>query len=123
MVVAAPAFLFALLMVNFVMSDARSMLSVADGAAQKAPSTQEHTAEYYESAHRSAVAEAEKYAYLDIEAVSPELRQKIIDSRDIIIFSTDWVSDEAVFGIRWDSDGVIHELPKFSEVFPGWDNP
>jgi hypothetical protein len=76
------------------------------------------------AARNAAIAEAEKYAYLDIESASDELREKILSSRNIIIFSKDWVAD----GVGIGGTGSIYSdevevAPYFSELFPGWDIP
>jgi hypothetical protein len=76
------------------------------------------------ASHDAAIAEAEKYAYLDIESASDELREKILSSRNVIIFSKTWVAD----GVGIGGTGSIYSdevevAPYFSELFPGWDIP
>ncbi len=67
---------------------------------------------------------AERYAYLDLESASPALKEKILQARRQIIFSTDWVADGYSMWVEDIRTGeIIREIPKFSEVFPGWDIP
>lgn len=67
---------------------------------------------------------AERYAYLDLEKASPALKEKILEARRQIIFSTDWVADGHSMWVEDMRTGeIIREIPKFSEVFPGWDLP
>lgn len=67
--------------------------------------------------------EASKIAYLDIENVSPEMQKKILDAREKIIFSTDWVADGFEMRIEDTEGNLIETVPSFSEVFPDWDLP
>ncbi|MDR1299638.1 MAG: hypothetical protein LBJ84_05245 [Oscillospiraceae bacterium] len=77
----------------------------------------------WDAAHRASVAEAEKYAYMDIESASDELREKILASRNAIIFNSDWVTD-GVVGYRVSASGIRVEMPHLSELFPSdWDIP
>lgn len=72
----------------------------------------------------AALLEAEQYAWLDLDTASPELREKILDARDVIIHSTEWVADGYSMYVEDVRTGeLIREIPKFSEVFPGWDPP
>ena len=72
----------------------------------------------------AALLEAEQYAWLDLDTASPELREKILDARDVIIRSTEWVADGYSMYVGDVRTGeIIREIPKFSEVFPGWDPP
>lgn len=67
---------------------------------------------------------AERYAYLDFESASPALKEIILKARREIIFSTDWVADGHSMWVEDMRTGeIIREIPKFSEVFPGWDLP
>ena len=73
---------------------------------------------------QSALDSAEQYAYLDPDSASPELRKKIIDARNTIIFSQDWVADGFTGYIQDVETGeILKELPSFSSVFPDWDIP
>ena len=67
---------------------------------------------------------AERYAYLDFDSASPGLKEIILKARREIIFSTDWVADGHSMWVEDMRTGeIIREIPKFSEVFPGWDIP
>ena len=72
---------------------------------------------------KAALIEAEQYAYLDIDSASPELKEKILDARDAIIFSKNWVADGYEAFVTNENDEVVEILPEFSTVFPGWDLP
>lgn len=67
--------------------------------------------------------EALKIAYLDLENASPEMQKKILDAREKIIFSTDWVADGFEMRIEDTEGNLIRTVPSFSEVFPNWDLP
>lgn len=72
----------------------------------------------------AALLEAEQYAWLDLDTASPELQEKILDARNLIIRSTEWVADGYSMYVGDVRTGeIIREIPKFSEVFPGWDPP
>lgn len=75
-------------------------------------------------ARQERIQEAERYAYLDLDSASPEMQEKILSARKVIIFSADgWCADDTqMIIIR--ADGTIEEVPKFSELFPSdWDLP
>ena len=64
----------------------------------------------------------EKYAHMSLEGASPELAEKILDSRWELVYGHQaWTVNGAV-SIRHE-DGTIEQLPEFSELFPGWDLP
>ena len=67
--------------------------------------------------------EAEKYAYLDLDSASEEIKEKILDARRIIIFHSRWVADGYSGNIVNVITGEVEPLPTFSELFPGWDLP
>lgn len=68
------------------------------------------------------IAEAEKYAYLDLETASDEMKEKILEARNVIIYASDWSGDDNdAFYI--DAEGNAEKLPHFSELFPDWDMP
>lgn len=60
-------------------------------------------------------------AYADIYAAPEEWKEKILEARSEVIFSTSWAVNGA--GCIVHTDGTIEELPEFSELFPGWDVP
>lgn len=70
------------------------------------------------------LAEAEQYAYLDLDSAPPALREKILAARTAIIFSKDWVADgyEAYVGDVTTGE-ILEVLPTFSSLFPGWELP
>lgn len=67
--------------------------------------------------------DALKIAYLDLDNASPEMQKKILDAREKIIFSTDWVADGFEMRIEDTEGNLIRTVPSFSEVFPDWDLP
>ncbi len=70
------------------------------------------------------VEEAEKYAYLDPDSASEEMKEKILEARRVIIFHSRWVADGYSGCIRDVETGeIIETLPTFSALFPGWDLP
>lgn len=70
------------------------------------------------------VEEAKEYAYLDYDSASPEMQEKILEARNTIIFSSDWVADGYSGCIQNVETGeTVKTLPTFSELFPGWDMP
>lgn len=62
------------------------------------------------------------YAYMSIEDAEPELQEKILAARNAIIFSKSWSADGVEITIER-ADGTMETVPKFSELFPGWDYP
>lgn len=77
-----------------------------------------------EAEHEAAVEAAKEYAYMDLETAPEELRDKILEARNTVIFSQSWVADGygGMSVIR--ADGTIEHLPLFSELFPeDWDIP
>lgn len=66
----------------------------------------------------------EKIAYLDVDTASPEERQEILNARNVVIYTKDWVADGTIGWVEDITTGdVIRYIPSFSEVFPGWDIP
>ena len=93
---------------------ATSLTSLAAGAPASAQDT----------ATQEALTKAEQYAYLDLASASPSMQQKILDARNTIIFSKDWVADGYEADVEDVTTGeVLETLPSFSELFPGWDLP
>lgn len=73
---------------------------------------------------KEALTKAEQYAYLDLDSATPSMQQKILDARNAIIFSKDWVADGYEAYVEDVSTGeVLETLPSFSELFPDWDLP
>lgn len=85
-------------------------------------SVQKELAAAFEQAHLEDVQAAQAYAYLDLESASEEMKEKILEARNTIIFSQGWTT-EGVFAYVEHSDGTIEVLPQFSDLFPGWDIP
>jgi len=72
--------------------------------------------------------EAAIYAYMDIDVASPDMRETILEARDVIIHCTDWVNDDlagTVYTIEIDENGneIRCDFPSFSSLFPGWEIP
>jgi len=67
-------------------------------------------------------ANAEVYAYLDFDAAPLQMKEVILEARNIIIFDNSWVADGYEAWIEY-PDGTQEELPTFSELFPNWDFP
>lgn len=65
----------------------------------------------------------EEIAHLDIDTADEETKEAILAARNEIIFSREWVADGYSMEVV-DSEGNIKRtIPKFSELFPGWDLP
>jgi hypothetical protein len=68
--------------------------------------------------------EAEALAYLDPDSAEGEMKDRILEARRIIIFSTSWVADGYSGCVQNVKTGeIIRTLPTFSELFPGWELP
>ncbi len=68
--------------------------------------------------------EAEALAYLDLDSAEDEMKDRILEARRILIFSTSWVADGFSGSVQNVKTGeIIRTLPTFSELFPGWDIP
>ena len=68
--------------------------------------------------------EAEALAYLDLDSASDEMKERILEARRTVIFSTSWVADGFSGCVQNVKTGeIIRTLPTFSEIFPGWDMP
>lgn len=64
-----------------------------------------------------------QYAYMDENVASPEMKEKILEAREVIIFSENWVADGYTGYIGNALTGEMRELPSFSELFPDWEIP
>lgn len=64
----------------------------------------------------------QKIAYMSLDDASPELQSVILQARKEIIFSKSWSADGFVVEIER-ADGTTETLPRFSDVFPGWELP
>ncbi len=68
--------------------------------------------------------EAEALAYLDLDSAPDEMKERILEARRTVIFSTSWVADGFSGCVQNVKTGeIIRTLPTFSELFPGWDMP
>ena len=68
--------------------------------------------------------EAEALAYLDLDSAAEDMKDRILEARRILIFSTSWVADGYSGSVQNVITGeIIRTLPTFSELFPGWDLP
>lgn len=65
---------------------------------------------------------ARDIAYMDLSNLSEETRKEVIEARNTIIFSESWSADDVDITIER-ADGTTEIVPKFSELFPGWDMP
>lgn len=66
-------------------------------------------------------------AYMDVNRSSPEMKEEILAARKETIFNHSWYddSDGSCYG-GFDADFETRSItlvPKFSELFPGWENP
>lgn len=66
---------------------------------------------------------AQQYAYMDLEAASPEMKEKILEARKEIIYSQSWVADGYTMTVEDGETGEIRNIPTFSELFPDWEIP
>ena len=65
-------------------------------------------------------------AYMNIEDVSPEMQDRILEARREIIYKAgSWYVDDGSIYVVWGNDDTREwgEIPRFSELFPGWDPP
>ncbi len=65
-------------------------------------------------------------AYMNLESASPDMQEKILEARSQIISgSVSWYDDSNGLVAVWGNDNTREwgEMPTFSELFPGWDNP
>lgn len=62
----------------------------------------------------------ENYAYMDINTAAPQLREQILAARCEIVYAPDagWSVDGNASVVH--ADGTVEVLPKFSDLFPGW---
>lgn len=77
------------------------------------------------SLHSAVDAKTYELAYSDLSKASAEERQKILSARREVIESAGsyWVDDGRAYIVRVDNNGKTwSELPRFGELFPGW-NP
>lgn len=84
----------------------------------------ENTSDSLPAEAQTALTEAAQYAYLDLDSATPSMQEKILEARNTIIFSKDWVADgyEAYVGDVTTGE-ILEVLPTFSSLFPGWDLP
>lgn len=84
----------------------------------------EESMDFEEMEYAEQLQRAKEIAYLDVDAATPEMKEKILEAREIIIYSTGWVAD-GYYGYIQDAETgeIIKVQPKFSELFPGWDIP
>ncbi len=65
-------------------------------------------------------------ALTNIVDASPELKQEILKAREEIIYAADgWYADDKDLYVVWfdSTSREWGELPRFSDLFPGWDLP
>lgn len=70
--------------------------------------------------------ELRSLASMDVDSAPAELQEDILAARREIIFSADgWYADNAGIYLVWFDNAKKEwgELPRFSELFPGWDLP
>ena len=85
------------------------------------------TAEITEGSDVSGFSEVEEsiesIAYMDLETADEEMRKKILEARNKIIFSKSWVAD-GIEGGGADPDNNTVTVPQFYDIFPlDWDIP
>lgn len=64
----------------------------------------------------------QELAYMSLEEATPAMRSLILQARNEIIFSKGWSTEGFAVEVV-NADGTSEVLPKFSELFPGWDIP
>ena len=62
-------------------------------------------------------------AYLDIDQADPMFRGQILEARKAVIYTRSWRADDVIFMNANPLARTIDIVPKFSDVFPGWDLP
>ena len=65
----------------------------------------------------------EEIAHLDLASADKETKEAILAARNEIIFSHEWVADGYSMEVVDSEGNVKRTIPKFSELFPGWDLP
>lgn len=65
----------------------------------------------------------EEIAHLDIDTADEETKEAILSARNEIIYSREWVADGYSMEVVDSEGNVKRTIPKFSELFPGWDLP
>lgn len=66
------------------------------------------------------VADAKKFAYMDVNSAPEELRSRILEARRTLVNSESWVID-GMDAVVQHNDGTEMPVPHFSDLFPGWD--
>ncbi len=69
--------------------------------------------------------EVMELAYSDIDAADARQREKILAAREEVISKAEaWHADEGIFVVDVEPEAKTwRRIPKFSELFPGWDLP
>ena len=100
------------------------MISMTLTPAVAASSAEQGSEAEKDPVRRELIQAAEQYAYLDPDNASPELRKKILNAREVIIYSSDgWCADGFSATVTH-ADGTVEEVPNFSDLFPSdWDLP
>ena len=64
-------------------------------------------------------------AFLDLEAAPEGLQEKIRQARNVIIHSTEWTLGDPSHSFQREHDEPHRQyfIPRFNDLFPGWDSP
>lgn len=81
-----------------------------------------------ETARSNEVVAAAEYAYMDIDSATPAMQEKILEARNIIIFSQSWTNLAEYDGVTVKvidfKTNTTYNLPDFYDLFPAdWEVP
>lgn len=62
-------------------------------------------------------------AYMDLEEADEETQAQILEARKAIIYTRSWRADDVILMNANPETMTLDIVPKFSDVFPGWDLP
>lgn len=64
----------------------------------------------------------QQLAEMPLDTATPEMKEKILEARNEIIFGQSWAADGVELYVER-RDGTVEKVPEFSELFPGWEVP
>lgn len=67
--------------------------------------------------------EVRQLAYMDLEGADEETQAQILEARKTVIYTRSWRADDVIIMSANPETRTLDIVPKFSDVFPGWDLP